>query len=134
LGVHRGEDIIVWVKMALAHGMAHAAHVSAIYDRSAVCRASVASTKEPPGSLVYLAELILRGQLPELPRQGVRRLFDRIAFFTSAGMREAGDWAGMKAIRKLVLRSGFLNLQLVLWCLRLIPAGLLTYARRFRQR
>jgi glycosyltransferase involved in cell wall biosynthesis len=133
-GVRHGEDTIVWMKLATQFGMAHAAAVTAIYNRDAVNRATLAAETGPPGSLVYLAEVLREPGASQRFRKSARRLFDRIAFATAAGMKEAGDVSGLQAIRQLAAGNGTSRLRLKLLLLRFVPSGWLTFARLLRQK
>ncbi len=48
-GIRRGEDIILWTKLFLSAGMAHAPIRTAIYHRDALNRSSDLREQEPPG-------------------------------------------------------------------------------------
>ena len=128
----RGEDLVVWFKLASAAGMAHVAKVTAIYNRDAVNRSSALREQEAPGSLVYLRELIDGDRLSAGQSVSARRLFKRIAFFTAAGMREAGDIGGLKAICRLAAVAHMFPLAAKIAALMIIPPSILTFARRFR--
>jgi len=130
----RGEDLVVWFKLASAGGMAHAAKMTAIYNRDAVNRSSSLREQEAPGSLVYLRELIAGNRLTEGQSVSARLLFKRIAFFTAAGMREAGDIGGLKAICRLAAVEHMFPLAAKIAALLIIPPSILTFARRFRHR
>jgi glycosyltransferase involved in cell wall biosynthesis len=130
----RGEDIVVWLKLYAAAGMAHAATITAIYNRDAVNRSTALRESQAPGSLVYLRELIAGGTLSARRAASARRLFKRIAFFTAAGMREAGDIGGVDAIRRLAADEKMFWLQAKIWSLTVTPPFILTFARRFRHR
>jgi glycosyltransferase involved in cell wall biosynthesis len=132
--VKRGEDLVVWFKLANAAGMAHAARVTAIYNRDAVNRSTGLRECEAPGSLVYLRELIAGNRLSAGQSISARRLFKRIAFFTAAGMREAGDIGGLKAICRLAAIEHMFPLAAQIAALIIIPPAILTFARRFRHR
>jgi glycosyltransferase involved in cell wall biosynthesis len=132
--VKRGEDLVVWFKLASAAGMAHAAKITAIYNRDAVNRSVGLREQEAPGSLVYLRELIAGNRLNAGQSVSARRLFKRIAFFTAAGMREAGDIGGLKAICRLALVEHMFPLAAKIAALVIVPPSILTFARRFRHR
>jgi glycosyltransferase involved in cell wall biosynthesis len=132
--VKRGEDLVVWFKLANAAGMAHAAKITAIYNRDAVNRSNALRECEAPGSLVYLRELIAGNRLSAGQSISARRLFKRIAFFTAAGMREAGDIGGLKAICRLAAVEHMFPLAAKIAALIIIPPSFLTFARRFRHR
>jgi len=132
--VKRGEDLVVWFKLANAAGMAHAAKMTAIYNRDAVNRSSSLREQEAPGSLVYLRELIAGNRLTKGQSVSARLLFKRIAFFTAAGMREAGDIGGLRAICRLAAGEHMFPLAAKIAALLIIPPSILTFARRFRHR
>ncbi|MBS3964768.1 MAG: glycosyltransferase family 2 protein [Methylomonas sp.] len=134
VGIKRGEDIIFWIKMALNYPVAHAAAHTAIYNQEAVNRTVKLRETEPPGSLIFLAQILRSAEVPTQHRLGLGVLFNRIAFFTGAGFRMNGDLAGLNAIRRLALASGEWRVGLALLAITLVPAPLLRLARRLRHR
>lgn len=132
--VKRGEDLVVWFKLFSARGMAHAAKITAIYNRDAVNRSTSLREREAPGSLTYLSGVIAGGRLTSRQSASARLLFERIAFFTAAGMREEGDFGGLSAIRRLAAQEKMFFLFTKIVSLSLIPPFMLTFARRFRHR
>jgi glycosyltransferase involved in cell wall biosynthesis len=132
--VKRGEDLVVWFKLFSAGGMAHAAKITVIYNRDAVNRSTGLRERQAPGSLTYLGGLIAGGRLTSNQCASARLLFARIAFFTAAGMREAGDFGGLSAIRRLAAKEKMFFLFTKIVSLSLIPPFMLTFARRFRHR
>lgn len=133
-GVRRGEDIILWTKLFMTSGMAHAQIRTAIYHHDALNRTSGLREQEPPGSLVYLAELIGGSGLPRAHFQSACLLFDRIAFFTAAGMKISGDEGGRCAIRRLADTIGRTRLRFCLVILEITPVWVLQGARKFRHK
>jgi len=134
VGVRRGEDIVTWIKLAIEFGMAHAAKVTAIYNRDAVNRSIAFQAKEPPESLVYLLQLIESSALDEKRTRSARLLFERIAFYTAAGLKETNDPEGLAAIRKYAARLASVRLNAMLALVSLVPAPLLTFGRHFRHK
>lgn len=132
VGMKRGEDLVVWFKLARAFGMAHAAKITAIYNRDAVNRSADLREQEVPGSLTYLQGLICGNDLTANERASAKLLFERIAFYTVAGMKEAGDRAGLSVIRRLVAQMNMPRLTAKLVLLAVTPPLVLTFARRFR--
>ena len=132
VGMKRGEDLVAWIRMAHAFGMAHAAKVTAIYNRDAVNRSAELREQGAPGSLIYLHDLICGEALSIEERISAKHLFQRITFYTSAGMKEAGDLGGLSAIRQLVGQMDMPGLTAKLALLAVIPPFVLTFARRFR--
>ncbi len=133
-GVRRGEDIILWARLFLSAGMAHAPIRTAIYHRDALTRSIVLREQNPPGSLVYLTGLLSGHELPNTHVESARLLFEKIAFFTAAGMKVAGDMGGFRAIRGLAKTAGSIRLRLGLAILEIIPTPVLQWARRFRHK
>ena len=133
VGVRHGEDLIGWTKLATGFGMAHAAVVTAIYNRDAVNSATFVFEREPPGSLLYLAAYLRDQKVSGQHARSALRLFDRIAFFTAAGMKEAGDLSGIRGIDRVAKQNHMYGLRFRLALLELAPACLLTLCRRLRQ-
>ncbi|MBE1426376.1 glycosyltransferase involved in cell wall biosynthesis [Desulfomicrobium macestii] len=133
-GVRRGEDIILWTRLFLTAGMAHAPFRTAIYHRDAINRSIHLREQEPPGSLVYLAKMLSEHGLPHAHIDSARLLFEKISFFTAAGMKVSGDVAGLRAIRRLAQTAGSIRLRLGLAILEFTPATVLQRARKFRHK
>lgn len=132
VGVRRGEDIIVWIELALKYTMAHAEIVTAVYNQQAVNRSDVHREFEPPGSLLYMANLLKDSGLSPSQRQGVGKLFDRISFLTAAGFSLNRDRTGARAIRNLALEVNRLKAFAAISVVLLFPASILRAARRLR--
>ena len=133
-GVRRGEDIILWARLFLLAGMAHAPIRTAIYHRDALNRSICLRENESPGSLLYLAELFSGKGLSRAYVESASQLFEKIAFFTAAGMKVSGDVGGLRAIRSLAKTVGSLRLRLGLAILEITPVAVLHRARRFRHK
>jgi glycosyltransferase involved in cell wall biosynthesis len=134
VGIRRGEDIIVWSKLALLHPIAHVEAVTAIYDQQAENRTDRLRMTEPPGSLSFLADLLNKEELAAAQRVGVVRLFDRIAFFTASGLVLNADRLGALSIRDLALACGRNRTAAAISFISFIPAWLLQLARNLRHR
>jgi len=130
-GIQRGEDLFVWIKMAHDYEIAHASVVTAVYNRDAVNRSDQLRSFEPPGSLLILAEMLTNN---EENNSSVKLLFSQIAFYTSAGMNESGDFQGCRSILTLVRKLRLWDLYLKIILLFIVPAPVLTYARRWRHK
>ena len=132
-GVQRGEDIIVWIKLARTFGMAHAAIYTVIYNRDAVNRSIHLRKTEPPDSLLYLTQLISES-LDPIEKISITKLFSCIAFYTAAGMIESKDYGGVMAILDLVKRNRRWGLYAKMLLLLPIPSCLMNYARYWRHK
>ncbi len=129
VGVKRGEDLMVWIKIANHFKMAHAAITTVVYNRDAVNRSVKIRTNEAPGSLQLLAEML---QNDKNRFSSIQKLFACIAFYTCAGMREEGDDSGVKSILALVKQLRMYRLFLKISVLLITPPSMLTYARKWR--
>jgi len=129
--MQRGEDLVAWFRLSAKFGMAHAARVTVINNRDAVNRSILIRETGPPGALVFLLNLLASG-LPPKQRASVKTLFRRMAFFTAAGMREAGDKAGLRAIMSLAAGKRMYGLAAKIALLLAAPPAALTFGRRFR--
>jgi len=132
VGVRRGEDIICWINLAVKYPVAHAEIVSAVYCQDAVNRTDKLREKEAPGSLRHIAELIRDAKLTAEQREGLAKLFDRIAFFTAAGFKANGDPQGVAAIRQLAFETGRYRVGAMVSGLVLAPGWLLRMAKKVR--
>ena len=134
VGVRKGPDIITWIRLARRFGMAHAAEVTAVYNRDATHRVSLLRESEAPGSLLYLRDLIEHGDLRDTEEASVGVLFDKISFYCAAGMKRDGDVHGVKTIRALAIGLRRWKLAAALTSISMTPAFLLAIASRFRHR
>lgn len=132
--IRHGEDIILWTKIFLNSGMAHATARTAIYHRDAINRSSAVREMDPPGSLLFLADLIGGHALPPVFTDSAKKLFAKIAFFTAAGMKLSGDIDGVRSVRCVAKKSDNLRLKLALEILLRTPPKVLEWARSFRHR
>lgn len=132
VAVRRGEDIVMWVRLALICPMAHAALVTAVYNQDAVNRSDQVRETEAPGSLQFMGQLLRDPALNKQKQQSIGLLFDRIAFFTAAGCCLKGDKAGAIAIRQLAAGSGRWRVALAVGGILRLPVALLQWAKRRR--
>lgn len=132
VGVSRGEDIVCWAKLALMGKVAHAEVATAVYFQDAVNRTDKLREVEPPSSLKYFSNLLRSNNLSWVEQKGIKRLFERMAFFTAAGFRMQGDRVGVAAIRKLAFSSGLYLVGVVIGLLSFIPSSFLYWARSLR--
>jgi len=134
VGVRRGEDIIAWTRLALDGVVVHKAVHTAVYNQEADNRSARLQVQEPPGSLVYLAQLLKSQELKPDLADGISVLFDRIALLTAAGSQLDGDTAGVEGIAELVRETGRLRTAMMIGLVMLLPLGVLQLARKFRHR
>lgn len=134
VGVRRGEDIILWVRLALHGQVAHKSITTAVYNQPADNRSTLMRAHEPPGSLVYLSQLVTGGQLRPGLRKDISALLDHMALVTAAGLHLNGDKAGAKLIAQLMREAGRIKMALAIRAVALMPLGALHVVKRLRHR
>jgi glycosyltransferase involved in cell wall biosynthesis len=134
VGVKRGEDIILWVRLALHGVVAHKSVTTAVYNQVAENRCTQLLAHEPPGSLVFLSQLLTGGQLRPDVRKGVAALLDHMALVTAASFHLNGDTTGAKMIAKLMREAGRVKMALAIRIVTLMPLGALNVAKKLRHR
>lgn len=134
LGVKRGEDIILWLKLALKAPVAHASIVTATYNRDGANRSDVLQDGEPSGALRFISELILSGDLNASQSKSVGILFDKIAILTAAGCRLSGNRAGALSIVRLSSMINRWRATFISLVISFIPLVVLKFAQDARHR
>lgn len=137
-GVSRGEDIITWITMARAYGMAHRHRVTAVYDRTTSITKknhlpiSARDTLTPPESLHFIAALARDPQLSDQERNSARILLDRMTFFLAAGLSEQGLKKSARALGAFAQQHDRHALSWLIWLASAMPSEALRIARRIR--
>jgi hypothetical protein len=134
VGVRRGEDVITWIRLALDGVVVHKAVKTAVYNQEAANRSTQLTETEPPGSLIYIAQLLKNNELKPDLTTSIAVLFDRIALMTAAGFYLNGDTAGAVVIAKHSHKCGRLKTALMIRLVTLLPLGFLRFARKYRRR
>lgn len=134
VGVKRGEDIIAWVGLALISGVAHAAVPTAVYNQDAENRSVALREQEPPGSLIYLAELLKNTKIDHSVSKSVGVLFDQIALMTSAGFYLAGDDKGARKIASLARDINRYKTMFLIRMVMQMPLILLTFVKLLKRK
>jgi len=132
VGVKRGEDVYLWLRVALAEGLVHSARVSARYNRDAVNRSNANVSAEIPYYLVYLDQMLSAGGRPPVQKKSVARLLRRGVLFTAAGYRVDGDTLAIRALGELGVVKSSAILRLSLLVLRWAPFRVLVQLRKLR--
>jgi glycosyltransferase involved in cell wall biosynthesis len=134
VNVTRGEDIILWVRLALRGLVAHKAVATAVYNQESKNRCTLMRTYELPGSLVYLSQLLASNDLGPNLRKDVATLLDHMATITAAGLHLNGDTAGAKMIARFANKVGRTRTSLAIQAITLMPLDTLRLAKKFRHR
>lgn len=134
LGVRRGEDVIAWVKLALAYPVAHASVVTVVFNQEAVNRSDLNRETQPPGSLLFMQKCLYERQVPRHQLSSFGHLFDRIAVMTAAGYRLKGDTQAVWSIANLAYQVERYKTAVMIVIVNAIPQSLLQLLRHWRHR
>jgi len=134
VGVKRGEDVIAWVKMALAHSVAHASVVTAVFNQEAVNRSDLNRETQPPGSLLFMKNWLSTGQVPSHQLSGFVQLFDQIALITAAGYRLKGDTQAAWSMAHLTCQAKRYKTTAMIGVVNAMPKVFLGFLRQWRHR
>lgn len=134
VGIKRGEDVYLWLKIGMSEGLAHSARVCARYNRDATNRSNVSGSRELPYYLQWLDDLIEQDLASPHEVPGICALLQQGIIFSAAGYRVDGDFSAIAALRGLhvVRRNTLLRIYLVL--IPLVPRSVLLFARHYRHR
>ncbi len=130
IGVKRGEDIIVWCKLASNFGMGHASIPTAVYNRAVSDSASCGNDDSIPPALSFLKEEISKAKYEE--KRSILSLYKKISFYTAAGFRERGNIVGVKKILLLSFELNQIRLSALLCILFFTPSIILSWLRKIR--
>lgn len=128
-GIRKGEDVIIWIKAALAGKMAYSTKVCTRHNLDASNRSDRIRDDMIPYYIVWLDEELHNGGAPKAAGQV---LFKAI-LTNAAGSRLAGDRQISPNYKKLHLYSR-LSIQLSLWLISITPQGILQFLRNNRRR
>lgn len=134
VGVRRGEDLIVWIKLALKYPVAHYAIVTAVFNQEAANRSDLQRESEPPGSLQFMANLLNDKTIEIWRRYSIGALFDHISLVTSANFRLNGDRLAAGSIGRLAFQSQRYGVAIKIALVNILPAWILRIAKRLRHR
>lgn len=134
VGVKRGEDVYLWLKIGMTEGLVHSARVCARYNRDATNRSNVSGSHEVPYYMQWLDGLVEQDMAPSHEVPGICALLKKGIIFSAAGCRVDGDLSAIAAMRRLyVVRTNAL-LKVLLALMPLVPRSVLLFARRYRHR
>lgn len=134
VGVSRGPDVITWIKMGINFQMAHINTPTAIYNQEIDGRVSMQSLSEPPGSLMYLSELMCNLNINCNLKEGLNFLFDNISILTASAFYLNGDIIGAKKIAALAFSIKRYKTMLIIHLVMLTPRFALRLAKRVRHK
>lgn len=132
VGVRRGEDIVVWIKLALKAPVAHVACITATYNRDGVNRGESIKEVDPSGALLYMADLLADRQVNKSLKRSIGALYDKVAIMAALGCQMSSNVVASLTIARLslaCLRARSFAVVLLITC---VPPKILQYLQNFR--
>lgn len=130
-GIRNGEDVYLWLRIALEHGIAYSTRFCAEYNQDALLGASRQNDADLPYYLHWLDQQLSECTLAAHYRVGAQRLLWSGLLYNAAGFRLKNNKKGIKQIKQLNI-SRTLKVRLLLLMIQIIPPILLRFARHFR--
>lgn len=134
LGVTRGEDLYLWIRIGLESGVAYSARVCAQVNRDAENRSNTSTNPEIQYHLKYLDGLISEKRLQGDALAGAIEMFRRSAILSAAGFKLEGNQAAFAGIRALRGCKKDARIYVALLLLALTPTFVLKVLKRFRHK
>jgi glycosyltransferase involved in cell wall biosynthesis len=132
VGITRGEDVYIWLKIANKERLAHSSKVCVQYNKDAVNRSNHEINIEIPYYCIYLDELFFSEEVRDDEKRGMLDLLFKGVLYTAAGYRVDGCMSAFSELKTLqVVKQSFI-LKLALMILRNMPTGLLIMLRKRR--
>jgi glycosyltransferase involved in cell wall biosynthesis len=132
VGITKGEDVYLWLKIGLSDGIAHSARSCAIYYKEVPARSNVTKTSEIPYYFIYLADLISNTFLTNLEKKSAKKLLFNGILFTAAGYKLDGNLAGLSGLKNFIVVKKSFTLRFIFILLELIPHSVLLRLRALR--
>lgn len=132
VGVTRGEDVYLWLKIATNEGLVHSARVCAQYNKDAENRSSNNMNTQIPYYLKYLDDINSGSSDRMKLEKGLHSLLYKGIIFTTAGFRVAGCMKCINELYNLDVVNNSLSLRLILYSLKLMPKWILLELRKYR--
>ncbi len=133
VGIRRGEDVYVWLKIAHATRLVHSGKVCAVYDRDTVKNLSEIYDPEIPYYFNYLDELVCGNSLSDKDRSDANKLLIKSVIVQAAGFRLVGNNYAICELKKLLIIKRSMFLSAVLSFILRAPKKLFLYLRIIRR-
>ena len=132
VGITRGEDVYLWLKIAVSDGLGHSARVCVQYNKDAENRSDNKVNIEVPYYLKYLDAIQSNLTCKENKSTAMLILLYKGIIYTAAGFRLAGSVEAINALSALKVVNKSFFLQFLLFILKVTPRWMLCLLRKFR--
>tara|TARA_B110000046_G_scaffold165048_1_gene181037 strand:+ start:389 stop:1330 length:942 start_codon:yes stop_codon:yes gene_type:complete len=132
LGITRGEDVYLWLKIAARDGLAHSARICVQYNKDAENRSDNKANVEVPYYLKYLDVIKSDPECKENMSKAMLTLLYKGIIYTAAGFRIVGSVEALNALSALKVVNNSFFLQFLLFILKVTPRWMLFLLRKCR--
>jgi glycosyltransferase involved in cell wall biosynthesis len=132
LGITRGEDVYLWLKIAAGDGLAHSARVCVQYNKDAENRSDNKTNVEVPYYLKYLDVIQSDPECKENISKAMLILLYKGIIYTAAGFRVVGSIEAVNSLSALKVVNNSFFLQFLLFILKVTPRWMLLLLRECR--
>lgn len=132
VGITRGEDVYLWLKIAANDGLAHSARVCVQYNKDAENRSDNKVNIEVPYYLKYLDVIQSNVKCKENVSKAMLTLLYKGIIYTAAGFRVSGSVEAINALSTLKVVNQSFFLQFLLLILKVAPRWMLLLLRKRR--
>ena len=132
LGITRGEDVYLWLKIAAGDGLAHSARVCVQYNKDAENRSDNKANVEVPYYLKYLDGIQSDPECKENMSKAMLTLLYKGIIYTAAGFRVVGSVEAINLLSALKVVNNSFFLQFLLFILKVTPRWMLLLLRKCR--
>ncbi|WP_158501121.1 glycosyltransferase family 2 protein [Sphingopyxis sp. 113P3] len=133
VGITKGEDVYVWIRAALAGGIAYSSALCTYLNQDAENRSVLNRNGEIPYYIRWLGKELGAGKLGPEESKHARRLLRRSILFNAAACRAQGDPTSLAAYRSLsCARSPDISFPLA--AISVFPEAILRLLRRYRHK
>lgn len=134
VGVTRGEDVYLWMVVAVDRGLAHSAKVCARMNRDAENRSNNSTNPEVQYYLPYLDELLRHNRLALSQVPSARKMLRRGLVLAAAGFALDGNCGALRALHEIPSARTDWRVRTALGLLKIVPVAVLRTLRRYRHR
>jgi glycosyltransferase involved in cell wall biosynthesis len=132
--INCGEDVYLWIKVALAEGMAHSGRICATYNKDAIIPNKPLRFYEIPYYLTYLDLLIRDHRFQYKIRRAAKRLLFKAIIIQAASYSYRDDKVPFAKLNKLYLTQESYLLKITIFIIRYSPKTILLISQKFRRK
>lgn len=106
VGVSRGEDLYLWIKIIARYGICHSSLRTVVINRDASERSANKRLSEVPAYFLEILSLVDSHDVSSIDKVGLRRFYTKSALKTAAFYKMRSDWYFLRKITRLSFSNG----------------------------